>query len=126
MGRALRGGRGKRPMGELNVPYEEFTTMAAISSELNSIRQTLEARNVLDAERRKIDDERDIRLLERVDIHGQRMTAMETKWAAFFGENGAFTYVKKKIESTDLQNKWIIALVITTLVGIIVNLAVKH
>lgn len=108
------------------MAHEEFKSMAAISAELNSIRQTLEARDTLDAERRKIDDARDVRLLERVDKHGTRMTAMETNWANFFGENGAFAYVKKKIEATDKQNRWIIGLIVTTLTAVIVNLATKH
>lgn len=100
--------------------------MAQVSAELGAIRQSLDARDQLDAERRKLDDARDARMLARVDKHGTRMTAMETNWANFFGENGAFTFVKKKIEATDAQNRWIIFLVISTLVGVIVNLAVKH
>jgi hypothetical protein len=113
-------------MEEMDVsPREEFTTMAAISSELNSIRQTLEARDDLDAERRKIDDARDARILDRVDRHGTRMTAMETNWAAFFGENGAFNFVKAKLEKIEKMDTWKMCLLVATLVGVIVNL-IKH
>lgn len=100
--------------------------MEAISSELNAINQRLKARDDLDAVRRTVDDARDARLLERVDRHGNRMTAMEKNWAAFFGPDGAWNYVKKKLASTDIQNRWIIGLLVTTLIGVIVNLSVKH
>jgi 1-aminocyclopropane-1-carboxylate deaminase/D-cysteine desulfhydrase-like pyridoxal-dependent ACC family enzyme len=107
--------------------------MADVSAELNSIRRTLEARDILDAERRKVDDTRDegahkerVELIERVNRHGQRMTAIETNWANFFGENGAFTMVRKKLEASDVQNRWIIVFAFSTLVGVIVNLLTKH
>lgn len=107
--------------------------MADVNAELNSIRQTLEARDTLDAERRKIDDSRDevahkerIEVVERMNRHGLRMTTIETNWAAFFGENGAFTYVRKKLEASDAQNRWIIVFAFSTLVGVIVNLLTKH
>jgi hypothetical protein len=106
--------------------HEEFTTMEQVSSKLNSISQSLAARDRVDADRRKVDDTRDTRLLERVDAHGIRTTAIETKWEAFFGPNGAFTYVTRKIEATDKQNRWIITFVIATLVGVIANLVTKH
>jgi hypothetical protein len=115
------------------VAHEEFKTMGQVSSELLSIRQTLEARDTLDAERRKLDDARNTaattdrkELLDRVNKHGLRVTTLETNWANFFGENGAFTYVKRKIDATDKQNRWIIGLVLSTLAGIIVTLVTKH
>ena len=115
------------------MSHEEFTSMAAISAELNSIRQTLEAQDRLDAERRKIDDERDRsskesskQLLERVDGHGGRLKTLEANWMTFFSEIGAFTMVRRKLEATDKQNRWIIGLVISTLIAVIVNLATKH
>ena len=107
--------------------------MAQVSAELGSIRQLIESRDELDKQRRKIDDRRDeeakaraAHLLERADGHGSRLKVLEVNWATFFGENGAFTYVKKKVESSDRQNRWIIGLIITTLIGVIVNLAQKH
>jgi len=107
--------------------------MEQLSSEIRSIRQLIESRDVLDAERRKVDDVRDreakqlaSHLLERVDGHGGRLRTLEVNWSTFFSENGAFTFVKKKIESTDTQNRWIIALIITTLITVIINLVTKH
>lgn len=107
--------------------------MAAISAELNAINQRLKARDDLDSERRKVDDERDRdakssakAVIDRVDDHGGRLKTLEVNWLTFFGETGAFTYVRRKIESSDKQNRWIIALAFTTLVGVIVNLALKH
>jgi hypothetical protein len=114
--------------------------MAAISAELNAINARLRARDELDAGRRKIDDERDgegkerdkaaralaKEVLDRTDGHGGRLKTLEINWATFFGETGAFTYFKKKIEATETQNRWIIGLIITTLIGVIVNLSVKH
>ena len=86
--------------------------MAAISGELNSIRQTLEAQDTLDAERRKVDDARYGRLAKgqedlvaRVDRHGTRTTAVETQLATFFGENGAFRIVLKGIDSLTKDGK---------------------
>jgi hypothetical protein len=115
------------------VSHEEYKDMVSVSAELNAINQRLKARDDLDAERRKIDDERDksakssaSQLLERVDGHGGRLRTLETNWATFFSEIGAFTMVRKKLDSTDKQNRAIIALVLTTLVGVIVNLATKH
>lgn len=107
--------------------------MAAISAELNAINQRLKARDELDAERRKVDDERDKiaresskALLDRVDGHGGRLKTLEVNWMTFFGPEGAFTYVKNKIETQDKQNRWIIGFVFTTLIGVIVNLLTKH
>lgn len=107
--------------------------MEQLSSEIRSIRQLIESRDVLDAERRKVDDVRDREaksmakhLLERVDGHGGRLRTLEVNWATFFSENGAFTFVKKKIEGGEKQNRWIIVLIITTLITAIVNLATKH
>jgi len=65
-------------------------------------------------------------LLERVDGHGGRLRTLEVNWATFFSENGAFTYVKKKIDATDRQNRWIIGLIVSTLIAAVVNLATKH
>jgi len=107
--------------------------MEQLSSEIRSIRQLIESRDVLDAERRKVDDVRDREaksmakhLLERVDGHGGRLRTLEVNWATFFSENGAFTYVKKKIDATDRQNRWIIGLIVSTLIAAVVNLATKH
>lgn len=114
--------------------------MGQVSAELKSIRQLIESRDELDAERRKVDDERygsqarrTDHLLERVDGHGGRIRTLEVNWATFFSENGAFTFVKKaigstekKIEATDKQNRWIIGLIITTLITVILNLITKH
>lgn len=100
--------------------------MAQVSAELIAIRENLTARDRLDSERRKVDDARDERLLDRVDKHGTRMTTMETRWEAFFGDNGAWNYVKKKIEATDKQNRVIIGFGFTTMVGVILNLWLKH
>jgi hypothetical protein len=107
--------------------------MEAISAELNGINQRLTARDNLDAERRKVDDRRDEEakasakeLLRRVDGHGSRLSKLEVNWMTFFSEDGAFTYVKRKIQTTDKQNRWIIALGFTTLIGVIVNLWIKH
>lgn len=107
--------------------------MSEVSQALNSILQTLEERDRIDLARRDVDDRRDAiaktdrkELLDRLEGHDKRVTALETNWAAFFGDNGAFTYVKNKIEATDKQNRWIIVFVISTLVGVIVNLATKH
>lgn len=104
--------------------------MTAISGELNAINERLKARDELDSERRKIDDERDreskaraTEILARVEGHGGRIKTLEVSWMTFFGETGAFTYVRRKIEATDKQNRWIIGLIITTLIGVIVNLA---
>lgn len=107
--------------------------MAEVSAELLSIRQTLEAQDRIDAERRKVDDAREEAaskareaLLERVDKHGIRTTTLETMWAAFFGPNGAFALVLKQLDSQGAQNKWILGLLITTLIGVVVSLATKH
>src|ERR1700722_6192149 len=82
------------------MTHEEFTTMPQVSTALNSILQTLEARDTLDAERRKTDDAREIHavadrkeLLDRVDAHGIRTTRLESRWEAFFGPEGAFQSV---------------------------------
>lgn len=72
--------------------------MAEVAAKLEAINQSLLARDELDAERRKVDDARDVKaekasddLRERMDRHGTRTTALETNWAAFFGPVGAFT-----------------------------------
>ena len=107
--------------------------MEQVSAELQSIRQLIQSRDQLDMERRKVDDTRNeeakaraAHLLERADGHGQRLRTLEVNWSVFFSENGAFTYVKKKIESTDRQNRWIIGLIISTLIAAVLNLATKH
>jgi len=107
--------------------------MGQLSAEIGSIHRMIEAQNREYAERRQEDDRRTDaaersrqELTTRLDRHGNRMTAMETNWINFFGPDGAFTYVKKKIESTDRQNRWIISLVITTLIAVIVNLVRQH
>jgi len=103
--------------------------MGQLSAELGSIRQLIESRDELDAERRKVDDARNLsaergrqQLLDRVDGHGKRLGTLETNWATFFSEIGAFTYVKKKVESAEKQNRAIIGLLLTTLAGVIVSL----
>jgi hypothetical protein len=113
--------------------YEEFTTMAQVSAELRSMRQLLESRDNVDLERRKLDDKRDeeakaraAHILERVDGHGGRIRTLEVNWATFFSENGAFTFVKKKVEACENQNRVIIGLVITTLGAVIANIVYKH
>lgn len=115
------------------MSHEEFKSVAQLSAEIGSIHRMIEAQNREYAERRQEDDRRAEvaeksrqELTLRIDRHGNRMTAMETNWVNFFGPEGAFTYVKNKIEGTDRQNRWIIALVITTLIGVIVNLSRQH
>jgi len=114
--------------------------MEQVSAELQSIRQLIQSRDQLDMERRKVDDTRNdeakaraAHLLERADGHGQRLRTLEVNWSVFFSENGAFTYVKKKIDATeqklddaDHQNRWIIRLIVATLIGVIVNMALKR
>ena len=99
---------------------EEFKTMTEVSQTLNSILQDLSSRKILEAERRKLDDARDEsarkdrkELLDRVNAHGTRTTALETKWAAFFGDEGAFKLVMKAgaEQSKKLdRNTWLIAI----------------
>jgi hypothetical protein len=95
------------------MSHEEFTTMAQVSAELNAIRQTLEAQNQQYAARRLEDDRRELvatsdrkELLDRVNAHGTRTTALEANWAAFFGEQGAFRMVVKQgvDQAKDIKN----------------------
>lgn len=79
-------------------------------------------------ERRRTDDARYERvikaqdaILERVDGHGRRTTAIETKWEAFFGKQGAYGIILETLKNQD--NKidrlaWYIAIGIGLVVGI--------
>lgn len=67
----------------------------------------LDAQDRRYAERSNLDDQREERasreremLLERVDTHGKRVTIIETRFDAFFGEQGAFRLVCKKIDES--------------------------
>lgn len=80
--------------------------MAQVAARLDSISQTMKARDDLDAARRQVDDERDekadkaaVDLRERMDRHGTRTTALETNWAAFFGPIGVFSTVVKDVST---------------------------
>jgi hypothetical protein len=124
---------------------EEFTSMAQVRAELDSIRRNLEARDRLDQERRKVDDAREQsaaaareHLLERVDGHGRRTTALETKWEAFFSEQGAFRVLIRLSEQNNCDikalaeetRKSIQALWRPVLIGIgglaVLNIVVSH
>jgi hypothetical protein len=100
---------------------EEQVTMAEVLRRLEEQDRKYEART-------RIDDERDQRaerdrreMLDRVDGHGQRMTGMETKWAAFFGEQGAFriftAQLTEQAKKTD-RLTWLVAVG----VGIVITL----
>lgn len=88
----------------------ELGTMADVAAALESIETAMSNEAKLTQERRKVDDERekkaDLRtaeLIQRIDNHGLRTTAIETKWEAFFGDQGAFKIFVKNIE--DLSRK---------------------
>lgn len=112
---------------------EEFTTMPQVSTALNQILQNQANRDEVDSERRKVDDERDRdakardkEILARADDHGGRLKTLEVNWMTFFGENGAFTFVKNQLKDQGAQSKWLLGLVFTALIGIIATLVTKH
>lgn len=79
---------------------------AEIALQLQALNQKFQARDEMDAERRKTDDARydalkksNDEVMARVDGHGLRTTALETKWAAFFGDEGAFKVVVRNQEN---------------------------
>lgn len=95
--------------------------MAEVLRRLEDQDRKYDARTRIDdeRERRAAEDRRE--LLDRVDAHGVRTTAIETKWEAFFGEQGAFKFFIGQI--TDLAKKndrltWLVAVG----VGIIITL----
>lgn len=80
---------------------EEQVTMAEVLRRLEEQDRKYEARTRIDDEREQR-AERDRReLLDRVDAHGIRTTAIETKWEAFFGEQGAFRQFCAQITGHD-------------------------
>lgn len=90
-------------------------------SAVSSLVQRWDEREKLDNERRKVDDaryetlaKRHEILIERVDKHGERTTALETKWAAFFDEKtGAFRYVTQGMEKLNTKTDkmaWLLAI----------------
>jgi hypothetical protein len=104
---------------------EDYKTMEQVSTKLNAISLSLSRRDDLDAKRRLVDDARDATLLARVDEHGRKQTELETKWNAFFSDQGGWGYVSRKITTTDTQNRWIIGGVGSILVAVIIDL-LKH
>lgn len=83
-----------------------MATIEQVAEQVRGIDFRLESQDKVDEERRKLDDDRYTHLaagqkevLSRVDTHGTRTTALETKWAAFFGDEGAFKLVMKNIDS---------------------------
>lgn len=84
---------------------QPMVTLDQVSGRVELIDQRLESDAELDKERRKIDDDRYRTLsngqgevLKLVNDHGARTTALETKWTAFFGDQGAFKGVIKGLE----------------------------
>jgi hypothetical protein len=96
------------------------SNLTEVSVKMDSLISRIEGRDKLDEERRKTDDaryttlsKRHEEILERVDKHGIRTTALETKWAAFFGDEGAFKLVMKGLENLDKKSdkqNWFIAI----------------
>lgn len=80
---------------------EDEVTMAEVLRRLDDQDRRYEARTKVD-DIREERAERDRReLLDRVDKHGIRTTAIETKWEAFFGEQGAFRLFCAQISGHD-------------------------
>lgn len=100
---------------------EEQVTMVEVLRRLDEQDRKYEARTRIDDEREQR-AERDRReLIERVDAHGVRTTAIETKWEAFFGEQGAFKFFISQIGDLAKKNDrltWLVAVG----VGIIITL----
>ena len=72
-------------------------TVDVMSRQIAEVIRRLDEQDKKYDARRKEDDRREetasrtrSELLSRVDAHGQRTTKLETKWEAFFGDQGAF------------------------------------
>lgn len=109
-------------LGETMSPRAELTsnsTPGDIVAAIGYLDQRFEYREKNDEERRKVDDARHQTLIQgqdrivkgqeelvaRVDNHGLRTTAIETKWEAFFGPQGAFGMVMRGIDEQKVQMK---------------------
>lgn len=103
-------------------PRPELTSTSTLTDVVGAVSllgQQLEYREKTDEERRKVDDARHETLIKgqdriakgqdelvsRVDNHGLRTTAIETRWEAFFGPQGAFGMVMRGIEEQKEQMK---------------------
>lgn len=88
----------------------ERVATAEISLQLVNITRRLDDQDKKYDARRVEDDARDARAhverdaaAERLDLHGRRTIALETKWEAFFGDQGAFKQFVLKLESHDAK-----------------------
>jgi hypothetical protein len=115
------------------MSHEEYATLSQVTAALNRLDDKIEAQNREYTERRRVDDERekeakarDKEILARADDHGGRLKTLEVNWMTFFGDNGAFTFVKNQLKDQGAQNKWLIGLAFTTLIAIIVDLVRHH
>lgn len=76
--------------------------MGEVAIIVQNIERKLDEKIEEDGKRRLVDDKRYDTILERTDKHGLRTTALETLWAAFFGDQGAFKVV---VKNQDEQGK---------------------
>jgi hypothetical protein len=107
---------------QMSPRASELTSASSLSDVAGAVSllgQQLDYREQTDAERRKVDDARHETLIKgqdriaqgqdelvsRVDSHGLRTTAIETRWEAFFGPQGAFGLVMKGIDTQSEQIK---------------------
>lgn len=107
----------------------EYKTLEDVCRGMELIHQQLKSRDQIEAERRKLDDARDSaarkdrsELLDRVNKHGTRQTALETRWEAFFGDQGAFKIVVKGMEQTTAKLNMIIWAGFVGTLGLLVEL----
>lgn len=83
-------------------------TVEGISRQLADVLRRLDDQDRKYDKRREEDDRREASaaaareaLLTRVDEHGKRTTKLETKWEAFFGDQGAFRLFCSQISNHD-------------------------
>lgn len=83
-----------------------MATIDQVATRVELIDQKFDSKEETDKQRRIVDDARftvltggQKEVLARVETHGTRTTALETKWAAFFGDEGAFKAIMKRIDS---------------------------
>lgn len=102
--------------------------MAGLAAQFHAFSKRWDDRELMETERRKLDDERDRKhtqkmdeVLDRLDKHGTRTTALETKWEAFFGDQGAFKLVVKGLDKLDGKTDklaWLLAIGIGIMVAV--------
>lgn len=92
------------------MTQRRIETLSEVRLALDSINDRLEARDRLDAERRKVDDLRSANeakvrqeLVQRTAEQGERTAKLEANWESFFGDQGAFRMVIAELKSHNIK-----------------------